>query len=200
MQLTTVMTSDSGKRSPMPEMGVPRDRLVCVGMIVGAHGVRGAVKVKSFTETPEDVTAYGPLSDQHGTRRFVLTPIGAVRGNILAEVEGVNDRNAAEALRGLRLYVDRDVFPPTEEDEFYHTDLIGMTAETVGGEVLGTVRAVYNHGAGDIIELALPSGAMAALPFTKAAVPVVDMAGRRLVVDPPEGVLPEKGPVGGESA
>jgi 16S rRNA processing protein RimM len=190
MQLTDVMTSDPGKRGGSTP---PRANLVCVGMIVGAHGVRGAVKVKSFTENPEDVTAYGPLSDQRGTRQLVLTPIGAVRGNVLAEVDGVNDRDAAEALRGLRLYVDRSVFPPTGEDEFYHADLIGMAAETAAGAKLGTVRAVYNHGAGDVIELALPTGAMVALPFTKAVVPVVDLAGRRLVVDPPEGVLPDEG-------
>jgi 16S rRNA processing protein RimM len=186
MQLTGVMTSDTGKRGLRPG-----SNLVCVGMIVGAHGVRGAVKVKSFTENPEDVTAYGPLSDQRGARRFVLTPIGAVRGNVLAEIEGVTDRNAAEALRGVRLHVDRSVFPPAGEDEFYHADLIGMTAESTTGVPLGTVRAVYNHGAGDVIELALPTGAMVALPFTKAVVPVVDLAGRRIVADPPEGALPE---------
>jgi len=193
MQATDVMTGDPADRRKRPagDGAAPRGRAVCVGIIVGAHGVRGAVKVKSFTEDPEDVVAYGPLSDQRGARRFVLTPIGMARGNVLAMVEGVGERNAAEALRGTRLYIDRDALPPTEEDEFYHADLIGMAAETVAGEALGTVRAVYNHGAGDVIELVLPGGAMVALPFTKAVVPVVDLAGRRLVIDPPNGVLPE---------
>ncbi len=195
MQATDVMTGDPGERRKRPADGgaAPRARAVCVGIIVGAHGVRGAVKVKSFTGNAEDVAAYGPLRDQRGTRQFVLTPIGMARGNVLAAIEGVGDRNAAEALRGMRLYVDRDALPPAGEDEFYHADLIGMAARTVAGRDLGTVRAVYNHGAGDVIELMLPEGTPVALPFTKAVVPVVDLAGRRLVIDPPDGVLPEGG-------
>lgn len=191
MQATDVMTGNPGEPRRRPADGGAAPRAVCVGIIVGAHGVRGAVKVKSFTENAEDVAAYGPLSDQRGARRFVLTPIGMARGNVLAAIEGIGDRNAAEALRGTRLYIDRDALPPAGDDEFYHADLIGMTAETVAGQNLGTVRAVYNHGAGDVIELVLPGGAPVALPFTKAVVPVVDLAGQRLVIDPPDGLLPE---------
>lgn len=197
MQATDVMTGDMtgdrGDRRKRPAGGsaAPRGRAVCVGIIVGAHGVRGAVKVKSFTENAEDVAAYGPLRDQPGTRQFVLTPIGTARGNVLAVVEGISDRNAAEALRGTRLYIDRDALPPAGDDEFYHADLLGMAAETVAGRDLGTVRAVYNHGAGDVIELMLPDGRLAALPFTKGVVPVVDLPRRRLVIDPPDGALPE---------
>lgn len=183
MDATASMTTGSagGARAP---------RLVCVGVIVGAHGVRGAVRIKSFTAEAGDVTAYGPLSDEAGTRRFVLTTIGRARGAVLAKVEGVGDRNAAEALRGVRLYADRAAFPEPGEDEFYHADLIGLAAERGDGSPLGTVRAIANHGAGDMIEIALAAGGTAVLPFTKAVVPVVDLAGGRLVVDPPEDLIP----------
>lgn len=171
-------------------MAGAKPRLVCVGAIVGAHGVRGAVKVKSFTAAAADIAAYGPLSDEAGKRRFVLRPIGqsggAARDTILAEIDGIKDRDQAEALRGTRLYADRDAFPEPEEDEFYHADLIGLGAEDRAGKALGVVRALHNHGAGDMMELDLAAGGTALIPFTKAAVPVVDLAGRRVVVEFPQ--------------
>lgn len=180
---TAGMTAGDAGRARTP-------RLVCVGVIVGAHGVRGAVRVKSFTAEATAVTSYGPLTDEAGERRFALTAIGQTRGAVLAVVEGVADRNAAEALRGVRLYADRAMFPEPEADEFYHADLIGLAAERGDGVRLGTVRAIANHGAGDMIEIALDAGGAAILPFTKAVVPVVDLAGGRLVVDPPQDLLP----------
>ncbi len=167
-------------------MAGAQPRLVCVGAIVGAHGVRGAVKVKSFTAAAADIAAYGPLSDEAGKRRFVLRPIGTARDTILAEIDGIKDRDQAEALRGTRLYAERDAFPEPEEDEFYHADLIGLGAEDRDGKPLGVVRAIYNHGAGDMMELDLAAGGTALVPFTKAAVPVVDLTGRRVVVDMPQ--------------
>jgi 16S rRNA processing protein RimM len=156
--------------------------------MVGAHGVGGAVKVKSYTAAAADVASYGPLSDEAGTRRFALRVIGAARDTILAEIDGIKDRDQAEALRGTRLYVDRASFPEPEEDEFYHADLIGLRAEDRAGATLGVVRAVYNHGAGDMVEIALDAGGTALVPFTKAAVPAIDLPGGRVVVEMPEEV------------
>jgi 16S rRNA processing protein RimM len=173
---------------------------ILVGAIAGAHGVRGAVRVRSFTEAPAAVAAYGPLSDEAGTRRLVLKVVGETAGGVIAEIEGVADRNAAEALRGQRLYVARDVLPALAAEEFYHADLIGLTAETAAGDRLGRVRAVQNFGAGDMLEIERADGTTVDLPFTRAAVPVVDIAGGRLVVDPPAGLLDaESGPAGESS-
>lgn len=165
--------------------------MVLVGVIAGAHGVRGAVRVKSFTDAPESVAAYGPLFDESGERRFDLRLVGSTKGGVIAQLSGVSDRNAAEALRGQRLYVPRQALPETDEEEFYHADLIGMTVETVAGTVLGRVRAVQNYGAGDLIEVERDGGHSVELPFTRTVVPVVDLAARRLVVDPPAGLLDE---------
>ena len=160
---------------------------VCLGAIAGAHGVRGQVRIKAFTEIPEDLTAYGPLSDEAGRRSFKVSLVGQSKGTLLARIEGVGDRNAAEALRGTRLYVARDALPPPEDEEtFYHADLIGLLAETAEGEALGRVRQVHNFGAGDMLEIAPDGkGPVRFLPFTKAVVPEVDLAGGRLLVVPP---------------
>lgn len=176
-----------GTRDARPPAAEQR---VCVGIIVGAHGVRGAVRVKSFTQEPGDVAAYGALTDETGARRYALKPVGAVRGVILAEVEGVADRNAAEALSGTRLYAERGRFPALNPNEFYHADLIGLAAETADGARLGRVRAVGNYGAGDVIELELAAGGSAVLPFNRQAVPLVDLAQGRIVVDPPQELMP----------
>lgn len=181
-------TTNDGPGKPTPAAQNPggaKPRLVCVGAIAGAHGVRGAVKVKSFTAEAADLTAYGPLSDESGKRRFGLTPIGMARGEILARIDGVEDRDQAEALRGTRLYADRARFPAPEEDEFYHADLIGLDVSDPDGKALGVVQAIFNHGAGDMMEIALRAGGSALVPFTKAAVPVVDIAGGRVVVEMP---------------
>lgn len=169
---------------------------VCLGVIAGAHGVRGLVKVKSFTEVPEDVAAYGPLSDPAGTRRFALELKGRAKDALLARIEGVADRDAAQALRGTRLMVERAVLPAIEEPEtFYYADLEGLAAEDPVGRPLGRIKAVLNHGAGDLLEIEPPGGNPARnllVPFTRAAVPEVDLAGGRVIVVPPEEV--EAGP------
>ena len=164
---------------------MPRPR-ICVGAIAGAHGVKGLVKIKSFTEEPDGVAAYGPLSDEAGEREFTLALAGRAKGLIIARIDGVEDRNAAEALRGTRLYVERAALPPTAEEAYYHTDLIGLEAVGMDGAPVGEVKALYNYGAGDVIEIQRRDKDLLLLPFTKAAVPEVDLEGGRLVVREPE--------------
>ena len=167
---------------------------LCVGIVTGPHGIRGGVRVKSFTADPADIGAYGPVSDEAGTRRFALRVVGMVKGVVLAELEGVNDRNAAEALKGLHLYVDRDQLPPAEEDEFYHADLLGLSARLQDGTVLGQVTGLYDFGAGESVEITGAKGQVTMVPFTKAAVPVIDLAAGTLTIDPPAGLFDKPAP------
>jgi 16S rRNA processing protein RimM len=158
---------------------------VCLGAIVGAHGVRGEVRVQSFTARPADLVAYGPLTDEAGKGTFAIMLVGESRGQLIARVAGVADRNAAESLAGLRLYVACSALPSTAENEFYHGDLIGLRAVNVDGGEIGIVRAIHDFGAGDVIALERADGEEVLLAFTRANFPVVDIAGGRLVVDPP---------------
>jgi 16S rRNA processing protein RimM len=167
---------------------------LCVGVITGAQGIRGAVRVKSFTADPLDIDAYGPVSDEAGTRAFELKAIGQSKGVVVATLEGVSDRNAAEALKGLRLFVDRDRLPPAEDEEYYHADLLGLAAELIGGEPLGRITAVYDFGAGDAIEVTKNDGSVVMVPFTKAAVPTVDLTAGKVVIDPPVGLFDKPEP------
>jgi len=160
-------------------------RKVCIGAIAGVHGVRGLVRIRSYTDAPEDVAAYGPATDASGSRHFRIEAKGMVRGLVLARIEGVDDRDAAERLRGTELYVERDSLPATETDEYYHADLIGLRVETSDGKPYGTVAAVQNFGAGDILEVRREGGGIDMLPFTREVAPEVDIAGRRIVVEPP---------------
>lgn len=158
---------------------------VCVGAIVGAQGIRGAVRIKSFTDQPHDVGAYGPVEDESGERRFKLKVTGEAKGLMVATLDGVRDRDAAEALKGVRLYVPRGKLPELEEDEFLYSDLVGLEARSEAGEVLGTVRGLADFGAGEVVDIALKVGGSLMVPFTKAAVPVVDVRGGWLAVVPP---------------
>jgi len=164
---------------------------ICVAAVAGAHGVKGLVRLKPFTEVPEDCVAYGPLSSADGSRTYAVKLMGQVKAMLLARMEGVTDRNQAEALRGTRLYVDRAALPePEADDEFYHADLIGLSAMLQDGTVLGRVQAVYDFGAGDTLELTgTADGNTLLVPFTQAIVPKVDIANGRLIVDPPKGLL-----------
>lgn len=166
---------------------------VCIGAIVGAHGIRGAVRVKSFTADPLDVAAYGPAEDEAGKRRFKLKVMGEVKDHVLASIEGVTDRNAAEALKGTGLYVSRNLLPPTEEDEFLYSDLVGLKAVGTDGSVIGTVKGVANFGAGDLLDVARPGQGSLLVPFTKAAVPEVDVGKGLVVIDPPAYAEDEEG-------
>lgn len=158
--------------------------LTCVGALAGAFGVRGEVRLKSFCAEPEAVASYGPLVTEDG-RSFAVTLTRPIQGAFAARLSGVATREQAEALKGTRLYVGRDRLPPLGDDEFYHADLIGLAVFDTGGVPVGKVRSVQDHGAGDILEISRPGAAEILIPFIRSAVPTVDLAGRRIVVDPP---------------
>jgi len=162
-------------------MGADR---VLLGVVTAPHGVRGLVRIKSFTEDPMSVAAYGPLSDESGKREYRVQALSAARGAVLARIEGVADRTAAEALRGLRLYVERERLPATGEREWYEADLVGLAAVGKDGRDWGKVVGFHDFGAGSVVEV---SGGMM-LPFTDEAVPEVDIEGGKVVIDPPAGL------------
>jgi len=157
---------------------------VCVAQIGAAHGIRGEVRLRSFTEDPMAIASYGPLESEDGTRRFEIEALRPAKDHFVARLAGINDRNAAETLTNLTLYVSRDRLPPAAEGEFYHADLVGLAAVSPDGATLGTVTAVHNFGAGDVIEIKPASGEALLVPFTDAAVPEIDLAAGRMVVVP----------------
>ena len=165
---------------------------VCVGAVAGAFGVRGEVRLKSFCAEPEAIATYGPLWTEDGARSFTVTLGKPVKSGFAARLSGVRTKEEADALKGMRLYADRAALPALPDDEFYHADLIGLAVMDTGGKTLGTVRAVHNHGAGDLLEVfgrGLKTTVL--LPFTKEAVPTVDLSAGLIVADPPEGLFPE---------
>ena len=159
---------------------------ICVARIGAAHGVRGAVKLWTFTEDPLAVTRYGQLMTKDGARQFEVTHVREAKGHLVATLKGIATREEAERLNGVELYVAREKLPATSEDEYYHTDLIGLAAVNAAGEPLGRVIAIHNFGAGDIIEIAPPNGATMLLPFSNAVVPTVDLEGGRVVIELPD--------------
>ncbi len=163
-----------------------KDTLIVMGVITAAHGIRGEVKLKSFTEVPENIAAYGPLYLNDGPQMLEIISLKPVKGQFIARLKGIRDRNAAEALKGVKLKLPRHCLPEPEEDEYYHEDLVGLTAEDAAGKVVGRVCAVQNFGAGDLLEIRPLEGRSFYVPFTRRDVPLVDIAGRRLVVRMPE--------------
>jgi 16S rRNA processing protein RimM len=159
---------------------------ICIARIGAAHGVRGAVKLWTFTDDPLAVTAYGPLATKDGKRQFEVAAAREAKGHLVATLKGVATREDAERLNGIELYIARDRLPVTSEDEYYHADLIGLAAVNAASEPLGRVIAIHNFGAGDIIEIAPPHGATLLLPFTNAVVPSVDLTSGRVVIELPE--------------
>ena len=160
---------------------------ICIARIGAAHGVRGAVKLWTFTEDPLAVQRYGPLSTKDGARQFEVTHAREARDHLVATLKGVTTRNEAERLNGIELYVAREQLPDVADDEYYHADLIGLAAVTTADAPLGRVIAIHNFGAGNIIEIAPLQGSTLLLPFTNAVVPSVDLAAGRVVIElPPE--------------
>ena len=163
---------------------------ICVAQIGAAHGTRGEVRLWSFTADPLAILDYGPLESEDGSVRFEIESLRPAKTHLVARLAGVSDRTAAEKLANVRLYVPRERLPAPAEDEFYHADLIGLAATARDGRALGSVIAVHDFGAGDILELRLEGARdTVMLPFTAATVPEVDLAGGRIVIDPPHGLL-----------
>jgi 16S rRNA processing protein RimM len=167
---------------------------ICVARIGAAHGVRGAVKLWTFTEDPLAVKDYGPLTTKDGARQFELAQVREAKDHLVVTLKGIATRDDAERLNGIELYVPRDRLPATDDDEFYHADLIGLAAVNLADEPLGRVIAIHNFGAGDIIEIAPAKGATMLLPFTNAVVPTVDVAGGRVVIQLPQEVEGDEAP------
>ena len=160
---------------------------ICVAQIGAAHGIRGEVRLRSFTQDPKAVASYGALESEDGKQHFEIETIRPAKDHFVAHFAGVKDRNAAERLTNLKLYVPRDRLPPTEDaDTFYHADLVGLTAVSPEGTVLGKVTAIRHYGAGDLVEITPPTGGETMLvPFTNSAVPTIDIDGGCIVVVPP---------------
>ncbi|WBU59183.1 ribosome maturation factor RimM [Paracoccus albus] len=156
---------------------------ICVGAIAGAFGVHGEVRLKSFTTEAADIAGYGPLWTENGERSFTVTLTRPVTGGLGARLSGIATREEAEALKGTTLWAPRTALPNLPDDEFYHADLIGLEVVDTGGKVLGRVRAIFDHGAGDILEIASTPPLL--LPFTRQIVPTVDLTAGRIVADPP---------------
>ena len=160
---------------------------ICIARIGAPHGVRGAVKLWTFTEDPFAVQAYGPLVTKDGARSFEVETAREAKGHLVATLKGIATREDAERLNGIELYIAREKLSETDDDEYYHADLIGLAAVNTADEPIGRVLAIHNFGAGDIIEIAPPQGPTLLLPFTNAVVPTVDIAGGRVVIElPPE--------------
>ncbi|MCC6775043.1 MAG: ribosome maturation factor RimM [Hyphomicrobiales bacterium] len=159
---------------------------ICVAQIGAPHGIRGEVKLKSFTADPFAVKDYGPLESEDGRRKLEIAALRPAKGHFVARLVGVEDRSAAERLTHTRLFVSRERLPPTQAEEFYYADLIGLLAITVDGEEVGKVVAVHDFGAGAIVEIApVAGGAAIMLPFTDSFVPAIDLEAGRMTVAPP---------------
>ena len=156
-----------------------------LGVITGAHGVRGEVKVKAFTAAPRALMRYGTLADEPGTRSFDLTVRGMARDLVIARIAGVDTRNAAEALKGVKLFVARDKLPKPKRGEVYIADLVGLQAVSPDGVAIGRVTQVMNYGAGDVLEIERPGSDALLLPFAAPMVGDVDVSAGRIVVVPP---------------
>jgi 16S rRNA processing protein RimM len=185
---------DALSRHLLPQAGEGTSRLIALGMFGAPQGVRGEVRIKSYTRDPKAIAGYGPLTDGRGTR-FAFEAVRLLKDEMLVvRVAGVGNREAAAALTGRELFARREQLPPPDTDEFYYDDLVGLTAVTRAAAPLGRVVAVNNYGAGDILEI-LPGagGESLLLPFTKAVAVEIDFPGRRIVIEPPDEVEGQEG-------
>ncbi len=163
--------------------------LICVGAVTGARGIKGDIRIKSFTDDPEAIADYGLLFDKTGTQTFDLSITGQAKGQLVGRIKGTRDRNEAEKLKGLQLFVRRDILPQPDEDEFYFSDLIGLRVEDLEGNAFGTIQSVDNYGAGDVLEIVGVVAGGLIVPFTKQTVPRVDISEGLVIIDPPDGLL-----------
>ena len=163
---------------------------VCIGAIIGAFGINGELRVKSFCADPSAIGDYGPLTNEDGTKTFDLKIISPIKGGYAARIKNIRYRDQAEELKGEALYVLRDAMPTLPDDEFYYSDLIDLLVLDTGGVKLGKIIAINDHGAGDFLEIkAIGQKNLALLPFTKEAVPTIDLTSGLIIVDPPKGVF-----------
>ncbi len=160
---------------------------VCLGVVIGVKGLKGEVRIKSFTEDPADVGAYGPVTTADG-RTFSVTVVGGKEGVVIAKLSGVADRTQAEALKGAELFVERTALPAPEDGTFYHADLIGAVVKLTSGEILGTVSALHNFGGGDMMEVGEGHSSLL-IPLTSEAIATFDVKGAQVVVHPLPGLL-----------
>ena len=168
------------------------EKKICVGIILGPHGVRGQIKLGTYTEEPEAIFDYAPLTDEKGVRTFKLTFRGTGKDHYIASLAGIATREEVEKLKGTKLYVDRDALPAEEEGEYYFADLIGLTAKDAAGKTVGVVEDVHDYGAGTFLEIKPANAKSFMLPFKDAFVPTVDLAGGVVIVEIPEGWLAEE--------
>ncbi len=163
---------------------------ICVGAITGSFGVKGEARIKSFCAEPSDIANYNPLTTEDGAREFSLTITRALKGGFAAHLGTSMTKESVDSLKGTKLYADRDALPNLPDDEYYYSDLIGLEVFDTGGEKLGRINALHDHGAGDLLEIVGPdiSGSVL-LPFTNDAVPTVDLSAGRIVIDPPAGIF-----------
>jgi 16S rRNA processing protein RimM len=172
--------------------------LICVGVITGARGLKGEVRIKSFTADPKGISSYGDVFEENGKTSYQVRITGQAKGQLLAHLIGIEDRDAADALKGTRLYVQKSKLPVTDEDEYYFFDLVGLRADLVDGGCLGKVKEVHDFGAGAILEVVGEEVGTVMVPFTRASVPEVDREGGKVVIDPPIGLLEPAEPGGRE--
>ncbi|SEF72501.1 16S rRNA processing protein RimM [Thalassococcus halodurans] len=167
--------------------------MICVGVIGGAFGVNGEVRIKSYTADPEAIEDYAPLQTEDGSKTFDIQITRGVKQGFAARLSDVRTKEEADALKGVRLFAPRDRLPNLPDDEYYHADLIGLSVYDTGGQLIGKVRNVLNHGASDILEIAIDGkSGTTLLPFTLAAVPTVDLTAGRIVADPPDGLFDDE--------
>lgn len=170
----------------------PQTDRVIVGSLGGSFGVKGEVRLKSYCADPAAIADYVPLYAEDGRAFAQIILTGQLKNGFSAQVSGIVTKEDADALRNTSLYADRSVMPPTEDDEYYYADLIGLTVIDTGGATLGTVKSVIDHGAGDLLEITPPGTPETVfMPFTQAVVPTVDLPAGKIVADPPEGLFPD---------
>ena len=164
--------------------------LICVGAIAGAFGVKGEVRLKSFTSIPVSIADYAPLLTEKGEKKFEVVITGEIKNGLSARMSGIISKEDADNLKGTKLYAPREKFPELHEDEYYHADLIGLNVENLEGNHLGKIKSVLNHGASDLLEIQSESEKKSILiPFTRKIVPKVDIKNSVVIVDPPEGLV-----------
>ena len=166
--------------------------LICVAAIAGAFGVQGEVRLKSFTSEATAVADYEPLCTEDGTMQYYLQILRPIKNGLAVQLSGVGSKEQADALRGVKLFVPRDRLPELPDNEFYHSDLIGLAVLNTGGLELGRIKSVQNHASTDLLEVQLcATSDTVLLPFTRTLVPTVDLIARRVITDPPNGMFPD---------